>query len=264
MFESTKRIVRVGSIAAAAFLTVGSLGSAAQASLLTNGNFEAAGNADSATNTFPGWNETTTATTNQGNVAVRAVTALGGTTSARLTGAGNTIGNLTQNISPMTGPFSLSFDFAAVDPGAAGNANRSLQLLLSGTGGQINLIVIRGSNSSVGSVQLFGTSFNAIVSQADRINYSSSLDTPVMNNITITGTVGGSYTINTNGLESGPVSFYQTGAPSNFNAVTFTTTNSNTLNYVVDNVSLVPEPASAGVLAIAGVTALARRRRVRQ
>lgn len=234
----------------------------AAAAPLTNGNFEAATNADSATNTFPSWTEST------GNAAIKATTALAGSTSALLTGTNGTVGTMSQAVDPLTSSFDLSFSFAAVDPGgaSASTSNRSLQLLLTGSNGaQINLIITRGSSTSFGSVQIFGPSaFNAIASQADKVNFSTSLASPVVNTLRLTGTVGGNYTVTTNGTASGPVNFYQAGTastPTDFTTVNFTTVNAATVNYVVDNVVLTPEPAAAGLLAAAAAAGgLARRR----
>jgi len=252
-------------LAAAAVLAPAAWASFASAAPLTNGNFEAATNADSATNTFPGWTETAAA--NAGNTAIRATTPLNGTTSALLTGTSNQIGTLSQAVDPITGSFFLSYNFAGVDPGGAGTGFRSHQLLLTGAnGGQINLIVIRGSTTSTGSVQVFSTTanaFQALTNLNDKVNFSSSLASPVSNTLTITGTVGGNYTVSVNGTSAAPVSFYQgTSNPADFTNVNFTTVNAATVNYVVDNVALTPEPGTVGLLAAAtGVCLLRRRRR---
>ncbi|HEX8914558.1 MAG TPA: PEP-CTERM sorting domain-containing protein [Humisphaera sp.] len=236
----------------------------ASAAVLTNGNFEAPTGTDSSTTTFPSWGEST------GAAAIRATTALSGSTSALLTGTNGTVGTLSQTVDPITGTFDLSFSFAAVNPGGAtaGTSDRALQLLLTGSNGaQINLIVIRGSSSAVGSVQIYNGSFQSIASQVDKVNFSTSLDSPVVNTLRLTGSVGGGYTVATNGTQSGAVSYYQGGTaplPTDFKTVNFTTVNAATVNYVVDNVTLVPEPAGAGLLAAAAAGGLAVRRRRRR
>lgn len=261
------RAARAAGAAAAAVLLPGAWAAAAP---LTNGNFEAGTNADNSTNTFLNWAENAAGTAvNSGNVAVRATTALAGSTSARLTGtggqAGTQIGTLSQTVDPISGAFNLSFALAAVDPGGAtpSTANRSFQLLLTGANGaQINLIVIRGSSTSVGTVQLFGTAFTTPTNLADRINFSTSLASPVVNTLTLAGTVGGSYTVTANGTTSAPVSLYQAGTaatPTDFTSVNFTTVNAATVGYVVDNVAFVPEPASAGLLGAVALAGLTRR-----
>jgi hypothetical protein len=252
-------------VAAAALLLVVTASPSASAAPLANGTFESAPNADNSTNTFASWGEST------GNAAIKATgtSALAGTTSALLTGAtaGGTIGTLSQTVDPITGGFNLGFTFAAVNPaGASPSTNdRALQLLLTGSNGaQINLIVIRGSSASTGSVQVFGGSFQPLASQADKVNFSTSLTSPVLNTITLAGAVGGEYTISTNGNTSGPVTFYQAGTaatPTNFTTLNFTTVNATTQNYTVDNVTLTPEPSSALLLAAGGLLLGARRRR---
>lgn len=251
--------------APAAWASLGA--SSASAAPLSNGNFEAATNADTATNTFPGWTESATA--NAGNTAVKATTALSGLTSAQLTGTSGQIGTLNQTVDPITGSFNLTYTFAGVDPGGAGTGFRSHQLLLTGTNfGQINLIVIRGSTTSIGSVQVFSTTANAfqsLTNLVDKVNFSPSLAAPVSNTVNITGTVGGAYTVTVNGTSAAAAStFYQGTNPTDFNNVQFTTVNSTTANYVVDNVTLTPEPAAAGLLGVGAAAGLLRRRRQRR
>jgi hypothetical protein len=255
--------------AAAALVGLSLVNSGASGAILTNGNFESAPNADSATNTFSNWGESApTGAVTPGNAAVKAVTALSGSTSALLTGTSNQVGTLSQTVDPISssGTFDMSFNLAAVDPGGAGTGFRSFQLLLTGSNnGQINLIVTRGSTTSVGSVQLFSTSanaFQAIGPLADKINFSTSLSSPVVNTISISGTPGGNYTVTANGTPSGTVNFYQGSSnPTDFNSVNFTTVNAATVNYVVDNVTLAPEPASFGLMGLAAIGLLSRRRR---
>lgn len=267
-FSSTTLRAGHGSTAsyAAAAVLLALPAAVASAAPLTNGNFEAAGGgADNTTTTFPNWTES------NGNAAVRASAPLGGSgTSALLTGNGGTLGTLSQAVTPLTNTFDFSFDFAAVNPGGASPStnDRALQLLLTGSNGaQINLIIIRGSSPSVGSVQVFGGSFQSIASQADQVDFSPSLANPVLNTLRLAGSIGGGYTITTNGVTSGAVTFYQgsssASTPTDFATVNFTTVNAATVNYVVDNVALTPEPASAGVFAAVMAGGLLRRRRRR-
>ncbi len=231
---------------------------AAHAAPLTNGNFEAALGVDSATSTFASWTET------NGNTAIAAPTPLSGSHSAQL--VGTAAGLMSQNPTAITGTYSLTASFAATDPG--GSAARVMNLIYGqlGAGSQINLRVIEGTTSptTLGSLQVFDTTINnwqTILPNA--VPFSTSLSTPTVNSLSIDGTVGGAYTVKVGAASSASVSYYQNGAFASIGRVEFHTDNGVNGTYVVDDVTLTPEPCSMTVMSILGGAALLGRRRRR-
>jgi hypothetical protein len=229
---------------------------AVHAAPLTNGDFEAALGTDSSTSTFPNWTES------NGNMAIAAPTPLSGTHSAQL--VGTAAGSMLQNPTAISGIYSLTAKFAAVDPG--GNANRVMNLIYGqlGIGNQVNLRVIQGTTSptTLGSLQVFDTAINnwqTILPNA--VPFSTSLATPTVNSLSIDGTVGGSYTVKVGAATSASVSFYQNAPPTSIGRVEFHTDNGTNGTYVVDDVTLTPEPGSVMIMSVLGGAALLARRR---
>src|SRR5258706_8999084 len=230
----------------------------AYAAPLTNGDFEGTLGTDTSTSTFANWSES------NGNTAISAPTPLSGSHSAQL--VGTAAGSMFQNPTAISGVYSITAKFAGVDPG--GSAARVMNLIYGqlGIGNQVNLRVIEGTTSptTLGSLQVFDTTINNWRTLLpDAVPFSTSLSTPTVNSLSIDGTVGGAYTVKVNGVSSASVSYYQNGAFASIGRVEFHTDNGVNGTYVVDDVTLTPEPGSlmiVGILGSAGL--LVRRRRV--
>jgi len=237
----------------------------AKTNLLINGNFEDAPNPDAATNTFAGWNETAPTGGTPGAAGVRATTALSGIISSRLLASPN--GTLTPSVPAAPSQYQLDVDFAALAP-LDNNADRTLNIILPGSGGQINLRLVRPAGATTGNVQVFSSPLNAFQTiLTGAVNFSPDLGTPVVNHLRLAADYSDPtaanrfYEVTVNGQGSGPEVFFQNGTPSNLTRVDFTTVNGTNVSYVIDNVTLTPEPAAAGLLAVGAVGLLARRRR---
>jgi hypothetical protein len=231
---------------------------AAHAAPLTNGDFEGTLGIDSSTSTFANWSES------NGNTAIAAPTPLSGSQSAQL--VGSAAGSMFQTPTAISGVYSITAKFAGVDPG--GSAARVMNLIYgqSGAGSQVNLRVIEGTTSptTLGSLQVFDTSFNNWRTLLpDAVPFSTSLSTPTVNTLSIDGTAGGAYTVKVNAATSASVSYYQNGAPASIGRIEFHTDNGTNGTYVVDDVTLAPEPGSIVMLGVMGGAGLLARRRRR-
>src|SRR5690606_10120396 len=136
-----------------------------------------------------------------------------------------------------------------------------------GNVGSINLRIVRGSAEGLGTVQVLnGSTFVSVLTDAVTLASSESGDGFVVNSLSIDAdyTTSPSYTVTANGVHTDSLSYCQTTAPSAGTAVkqlSFQSGNVVTGAWaVVDNISVVPEPAAASLLGVAGLLALRRRR----
>ena len=226
--------------------------------LLTNSDFETFG-ADSSTTTFPGWNEGSGTTAIVQSMSNSSGTALSGLASARIVAANST---MTQgapfNIST---PFSLDMKLAGT--AVTGSNSRSTSFFLqsgSNTAYQVNLRVVNGSTTGKGTLEVYnGTAFVPLL--ADAFNFSTDLNTPVTNTLNVSGTFtpsASSYAVTLNGTQSSPISLFQNGRMTDLRNVIFSSING-AQTFVVDDVTLTPEPSSLALLG--GLAFLFRRPR---
>ncbi len=239
--------------------------SSASAAYLTNGDLETL---DAGTPVFTGWS-------NNAGTSI-ATQAIEGNYSARIERETANNGNaLNQNFNDPDGDlsvFRISLDFAASDPGSSTSRSlqfnvRTLQNPNDGNVGSINLRIVRGSAEGLGTVQVLnGSTFVSVLTDAVTLASSESGDGFVVNSLSIDAdyTTSPSYTVTANGVTTDSLSYFQTTAPSAGTAVkqlSFQSGNVVTGAWaVVDNISVVPEPAAASLLGVAGLLALRRRR----
>jgi hypothetical protein len=241
-------------------LLCGAASASANAQYLSNGDFE------STEGTFQSW-------TFNGGVS-EATQPISGNHSARIVAnSGNTGNALNQNlVDPSNSLFAyqLSFDFAVSDPGSA--SSRSLQLNLRSVPGSdtgnINLRVVRGSAAGIGTVQVFGGTWQTAL--VDAINFSTEQTGAgfILNSMTIFGDYSETpfYTISVNGVDSANLSSFQTAAPAadaTLKQISFQSGNLVAGSWsVVDNVTVtvVPEPATLTLVGVGLLAILGRRR----
>lgn len=244
-------------VASAVLATV----SAAQAAYLANGDFETLGSGSPATQTFDKWLE-------NGDVASVAAVGITGQ-SARLQKQGGTNSLYqTPTDSAQLSKFIYTFDFASSDPGDEATFPRTLNINLrpgtaSPTVGQINLRVVDLDSDNDGDIQAYnGTAWVNVLK--DAVLFSSSDTSLASNHLEIVGDLAlKTYSLNVNGSEASGLAAFHGAVPANatLQQVTFETGNlAAGAFYVVDNVTLVPEPAALGVMAL-GVGLLGRRRK---
>jgi hypothetical protein len=262
-YDSRESIMNLAKIlTAVSVVALGGLISPASGAFISNGDLESLG--PGTPTLFESWTNSAGATL--------ASQAISGNNSARI--ALNTDGNaLNQNANDPHETlklFDLSFDFAVRDPGAPANA-RSMQLNMRTEPGlnvrQINMIVVRGSVPGMGSVRVFdGTAFQTAL--ADVVHFSPNETDLEVNHVTVTGDFSAAplYSITVNGTTSANLSFFQGGAPAPgtpLRQISFQSGNVAAGAWaVVDNIVLVPEPASLGLLGI-GAFLVPRRLRPR-
>ena len=206
-----------------------------QAELLVNGDFE--------TGDFTGWVNTATAT-------IDSTTPLSGSHSAAIP---NDVGpgapqTLTQAFTAQTDPVTLSFDFSMPTSTGLG-----MQVQLGETSsGMINAVVWDGNSSGVGDVWIYDTTlggFQMVLSEAVTFGTTQSFS------LTINGLGAGfDYDLSVGSKSTSDLSFWQNSALDDVNEVTFVNEFNNT-SYEIDNVSVVPEPATLGLLGIGALFA---------
>lgn len=259
--------------------------------VIVNGDFEATPGTDASTTTFPGWSEFQNSTTDtlQNGAVVHA--GLGGSsTAARLPGD-SLPGSLRQDVNGPAGFWIFEMDFAMADPGdTTGTVERGLNINLFHDKGiptnnpnrNINLSVFDNDGNGFGEIRVVSgaSTFNTVMT--DVVPFSVDLngngilsdagDDVKMVRLTITGTYDAtpSYTIKVNfgasEFTSGDLTHWQNGAPiagqtDNIDRVNFASSVGGTRSYIIDNVSLVPEPGSATMFILgAGMMGLVRRR----
>ncbi len=214
-----------------------------RAQILVNGNFETGG--------FTGWTNTASAT-------IDSVAPLAGSYSAVLpvtpgTGGAHT---LTQGFAPQTGRTTTQFIFSMPDP-----AVRGLQFYLRDSSAlhQINLQVIDLNNDGTGDVQIYNTpnsAFRTVLTDVVTFNQPTTLS------LTIKGYgTSFNYDLTVGGQTVTGLSFYQFNKPTDLAEIDFVNQFQSS-GFEVDNVSVtvVPEPATTGILAIGGIAILLARR----
>ncbi len=241
------------------------------AAVLVNGDFEISGAGNP---TFTGWSEVSndTAVDSKGSSAIIGGATISGTTSVEMVALAANGGAIRQTVPTAMSQFSVSLDFAALSPDSAADATTryfSMQLkhgaITSVT--QINLRVAKS-----GQLQAYdGAAWQAIGSLVAAFSTDTGTagawggETVITNSLTIIADYSGAptYSVNLNGTTVSGLSYFQGGAP---------TTGTNTLNsisfyggaaaknFLVDNVVVIPEPATGGLIAAAGLGLLIRRR----
>lgn len=227
----------------------------ASAAILFNGDFESTTASPMAT--FSGWNEAA-------DVAfIAPAPGLNSGKAMQIIGlppSDPTLRLVTQTFTSTTSAFTVSVQFAAIDPGVgSGKAAFRIQLADSSTKMLLNIKLLNdGFKANDGSWQATGLTMGAS-------DWTTDFASPVVNTLTIAGQFtpsSSSYTLSLNGGVPTSTLSYLNGPPTNLAAVRFLTENT-TNDFVVDNVSVsIPEPA--GILAAAGSLGLLaiRRRQV--
>ncbi len=217
-----------------------------RAQILVNGNFETGG--------FTGWTNTASAT-------IDSVAPLAGSYSAVLpvtpgTGGAHT---LSQGFAPQTSPATAQFIFSMPAPVAP--AVRGLQLYLRDSSAlrQINLQVVDLTANGLGDVQIYNTpnsAFRTVLTDVVTFNQPTTLS------LTIKGYgTSFNYDLTVGGQTVTGLSFYQFNKPTDLAEIDFVNQFQSS-GFEVDNVSVtvVPEPATTGILAIGGIAILLARR----
>jgi hypothetical protein len=273
--------LRLLSLLVLSSLTGGAVVTHAQ-NVIVNGDFEATPGTDASTTTFPGWSEfdSSTGATPENAAIVHA--GLGGNTAARIPGDLLLTGALRQEVLGPAVFWQLDLDFAMVDPGdTTGTTERGLNINLfhaTGTNGNINFSVFDSDGDGLGEIRVVSgaATFNTVMTDVVPFSIDSNGngllsdpgDTLNVVHLTITGTYDATpgYTITVNGTTSAELAFWQNNNPTvannNLDRINFAGNNAGTQSYIVDNVSLVPEPGSATLLVLgAGLMGVGRNRR---
>jgi hypothetical protein len=251
--------------------------------VVTNGTFESlTGNGDSSSTTFTGWSEFTSDTSASAVNSAVVHAGISGTDAARLPGQATNSGVLRQDVAGPTVNWQFDVDFAMADPGdTSGTTERGFNLFLihhTSSGGKINLRVIDEDGDSNGEVQVYnGSVFVTVL--GDVVPFSIDLngngvltdagDTFSPVHLTIAGTYGftPTYVVTVGSSSSAALSHFQTNAPSttnnNIDRIAFAASTAGTQSFVVDNVSLIPEPGT-GALLLGGLGTLLGFRRSRR
>ncbi|WAC18050.1 PEP-CTERM sorting domain-containing protein [Luteolibacter sp. SL250] len=241
------------------------------AAVLVNGDFEISGAGNP---TFTGWNEVSndTAVDSKGSSAIIGGAHLSGTTSVEMVALAANGGAIRQTVPTALSQFTVSLDFAALSPDAAADVSTryfSMQLkhgaVTSVT--QINLRVAKS-----GQLQAYdGASWQAVGSLVAAFSVDTGTagawggETVVTNSLTITGDYTGAptYSVNLNGTTVSGLNYFQGGAPATgtntLNSVSFYG-GAAAKNFLVDNVAVVPEPATGCLVSAAGLGLFIRRR----
>lgn len=246
----------------------------AGAAFLTNGDFETEPlGDDSATTTFPNWTEAA------GGNAVNTPVPITGAHSAKLVAGGGSMSQSTSDPGNGLTTFTFDLDFAASDPGGPTNRSFHLNVRHAPTAGglfhQINVRVVDIDSDGDGDVQVFnsptGTNTGSWITALPSAVVFSASDTDLgVNHLTIVGDYSDatpSYDLTVNAaLSAGRTEFH--GTPILGEAVeqvSFETGSSAGGSfYVVDNITLVPEPAAVvGLVSLATLPLLRRPRRDR-
>lgn len=242
-----------------------------RAAVLSNGDFEISGAGNP---TFTGWSELTNdaATDLKSTAAIIGGATISGSGSMEMVALAANGGAVRQSIPTAMTQFTVSLDFASLSPETAADVNTryfSMQLKhgISTSTTQINLRVAKS-----GQLQAYdGANWQAIGSLAAVFSTDTGTlgswggETVVVNSLTVIADYSGtpSYSVNLNGTTVSGLTYFQGGVPGtgsntltniSFNGVT------SAKNFLVDNVVVIPEPATSGVLAAASLSVFLRRR----
>lgn len=251
----------------AAMMTTG----ACHAAVLVNGDFEISGAGNP---TFTGWSEVSndTSSDSKGSSAIIGGATISGTTSVEMVALAANGGAIRQTVPTAMSQFTVSLDFAALSPEAAADASTryfSMQLkhgaVTSVT--QINLRVAKS-----GQLQAYdGAAWQAIGSLVAAFSADVGTigawggETVATNSLTIIADYTGAptYSVNLNGTTVSGLSYFQGGAPSggtnSLNSISFYG-GAAAKNFLVDNVVIIPEPATGCLVGAAGIGLFIRRR----
>ncbi len=251
--------------------------------LLQNGDFESVSAGAEPKATFPDWVEVqgdSSTTVRNEAVLAETVSVLSGLTSAELVAGSSTGGALRQNLSLAPVNYQIDLLFAALTPaGTAAATDRFFSMLIkhgaATTVDQINLRMITS-----GQLQVFnGTAFVDVGTLTGLFTTDTGTlgafdgETPVMNTLRIAGdynttdgTPAVNYAITLNGTTVTNLTSFQgtTGGAANngLDAIAFSGALS-AKNFIVDNVTAVPEPAAA-VMFLGGIALIPILRRARR
>lgn len=270
---------------------------ATQGAVISNGTFEATPiGTDDSVATFPNWLEqagtsnptsTNSARTNGVNGGLsRSPNGNASGNGAYLLSSSEAGGVLVQSpTGPVNSQWQFDVDFAMVDPGAT--AARGLQLLLLHDATSLNGINLRINGDGNLVLVSGGATSNTISLGSAQVSFSTDAnsdgllnggDTVRVNHLRITGNYSGtpSYTValtNANSVTFTSNALTQSfflnnvpgsmAAPNRFVSRAMFSGQFSDVGYVIDNVAFVspiPEPAAIGLVGVAGVAVLARRR----
>ena len=242
-----------------------------RSAVLANGDFEISGAGNP---TFTGWSELT----NDASIDPKTTAAIIG--GATISGSGTIEmvalatngGAVRQSVASAMTQFTVSLEFASLSPETSADASTryfSMQLKhgISTSTTQINLRVAKSGQLQAydgANWQAIGT-LSAVFSTDTGTLGSWSSETVVANSLTVTADYSGAptYSVNLNGTTVSGLSHFQGGVPGGgTNTLTNISFNgvASAKNFLVDNVVVVPEPGTSGLLAAAGLGVFLRRR----
>ena len=251
-------------------ITLGYAG-AANAVFLTNGDFEdTTGWTGTGADNHPvGWGDTTSANPSAPQSGVNAIGGSG--TSAFISSSAP--GNLRQTFTETPADFQFDIDFASEDPGALRSFTGSLQ---QGVAAVITWRIFDSAGGPQGDFQFFSGGWQSVASLNDSVIFDSDVTAaPLTHNfaingnfddatpnydVTITNSLGATFTAT--GL-----TLFHTVTPDTGDGIdglqihVGTNTQLTGGDYLLDNATLIPEPASAMLLASGVALMFTRRRR---
>jgi len=173
-----------------------------------------------------------------------------------------------QSFTSVSGDFTVTADFQLLSSGTTVTGGRIFNMLLrDGANSIINL-----RTTSAGAIEMYSGGWQAITTVAGGVqNENPVADDGKVYRLTISGTISGassSYDLTLLNLTDGTtaasasnISYFQTASPTQISRIDFARGYSDS-DYIIDNVSVIPEPGTFALLAgMSALCALALRRR---